>query len=131
VRYVAVASGKPDFSSYKERALIETGLPYLKPVWHSKEWRVYEVRLPHAILIARGDASMRLVSLGNEQLTIDVVRPGEASVKVHWSPYWRAYGGCVERDGQWTRVIARRPGPLRMAFDFSLERVFSHGRRCG
>jgi hypothetical protein len=131
VRYVAVASGKPDFSSYKERALIETGLPYLKPVWHSKEWRVYEVRLPHAILIARGDASMRLVSLGNEQLTIEVVRPGEASVKVHWSPYWRAYGGCVERDGQWTRVIARRPGSLRMAFDFSLERVFSHGRRCG
>jgi hypothetical protein len=87
--------------------------------------------LPHAILIPRGDASMRLVSLGDEQLTVDVARPGEASVKVHWSPYWRAQGGCVERDGQWTRVIARRPGRLTMAIDFSLGRVFSHGRRCG
>jgi hypothetical protein len=131
VRFVAVASGKPDFSSYKERALIETGLPYLKPVWRSKEWRVYEVTLPHAILIPRGQASMRLLSMGNAQLTIQVARPGEASVKVHWSPYWRAYGGCVERDGQWTRVMARHPGRLRMAIDFSFARVFSHGRRCG
>jgi hypothetical protein len=131
VRFVAVASGKPDWSSYKERALIETGLPYLKPVWRSKEWRVYEVALPHAILIPQGNASMRLASLGTEQLSIDVTRPGEASVKVHWSPYWRASGGCVERDGQWTRVIARRPGRLTMSIDFSLGRVFSHGRRCG
>ena len=48
-----VASGKPDFSSFKERALIETGLPYLMPVWHSKEWRVYDVTLPHARVGAR------------------------------------------------------------------------------
>jgi hypothetical protein len=131
VRFVAVASGKPDFSSYKERALIETGLPYLRLVWRSKDWRVYEVTLPHAIVIPHGAAAMRLVAMGNEQLTIAVARPGEAEVKVHWSPYWLAHGGCVERAGQWTRVIARRPGRLRIAFDFSLTRVFSHGRRCG
>jgi hypothetical protein len=131
VRFVAVASGKPDYSSYKERALVEGGLPYLRPVWRSKEWRVYEVALPHAILIPSGAADMRLLSLGDERLAIDVRRPGEASVKVHWSPYWRARGACVERDGQWTRVIARHPGRLEMAIDFSLGRVFSHGRRCG
>jgi hypothetical protein len=131
VRFVAVASGKPDFSSYKERALIESGLPFLRPVWHSKEWRVYEVTLPHAILIPHGDAAMALRSLGVQQLVIDVQRPGDAEVKVHWSPYWRAYGGCVERDGQWARVTARRPGRLRMAIDFSPERIVSHGRRCG
>jgi hypothetical protein len=131
VRFVAVASGKPDFSSYKERALIETGLPYLRLAWRSKEWRVYEVTLPHAILIPHGPAAMTLASLGTEDLVIDVQRPGDAAVKVHWSPYWRAYGGCVERDGQWTRVSAKRPGPLRMAIDFSPERIVSHGRRCG
>jgi hypothetical protein len=74
---------------------------------------------------------MALRSLGVQQLVIDVQRPGDAEVKVHWSPYWRAYGGCVERDGQWTRVTARRPGRLRMAIDFSPERIVSHGRRCG
>jgi hypothetical protein len=74
---------------------------------------------------------MELSRLGNSSLEIDVRRPGEATVKVHWSPYWRAYGGCVERAGQWTRVIARRPGRLRVAIDFSPERIVSHGRRCG
>jgi hypothetical protein len=52
-------------------------------------------------------------------------------VKVHWSPYWRVHGGCVERDGQWTRVIAKRTGRLRMAIEFSPERILAHGRRCG
>ena len=33
VRYVALPSAKPDYSSYKERALIETGLPYLRLCW--------------------------------------------------------------------------------------------------
>jgi hypothetical protein len=131
VRFVALASGKPDYSSRKERGLIESGLPYLRLVWQSKDWRVYEVTLPHSIVFPHGDAAMNLVSLGNEELTIDVRRPGEAAVKVHWSPYWRAYGGCVERDGQWTRVVAKRPGRLRMEIDFSAERIFDHGPRCG
>jgi hypothetical protein len=131
VRFVAVASGKPDFSSYRERALIESGLPYLKLVWRSQDWRVYEVTLPHAILIPHGDARMDLVSMGNQQLEVDVHSPGEAAVKVHWSPYWRARGACVERDGEWTRLIAARPGRVRMAIEFSPERIVSHGRRCG
>lgn len=130
VRYVAVASGKPDYSSYKELGLIVSGLPYLKPVWRSKEWQVYEVTLPHAILIPHGDAEMELVSLGNQSVVINVQQPGDAAVKVHWSPYWRASGACVERDGEWTRVIATRPGRLRMTIDFSPERIVSHGRRC-
>jgi hypothetical protein len=130
VRFVALADGKPDFSAIRERALIETGQPYLRLVWRSKDWRVYEVTLPHAILIPRGDAQMKLTSLGNSSLSIDVRRAGEATVKVHWSPYWRATGGCVERAGEWTRVIARGPGLLRVSIDFSPERIFSHGRRC-
>jgi hypothetical protein len=131
VRFVALPDGKPDFSAIRERALIESGQPYLRLAWRSKDWRVYEVTLPHAILIPRGDADMELTSLGNSSLSIDVRRPGEATVKVQWSPYWRAAGGCVERAGQWTRVIARRPGPLNVTIDFSPERIVSHGRRCG
>jgi hypothetical protein len=131
VRFVALPSGKPDYSARRERALIESGLPFLRLVWRSKEWRVYEVTLPHATLIPKAPAEMELASLGNSSLTIDVRRAGEAEVKVHWSPYWRAFGGCVERAGEWTRVIATRPGRLRMAIDFSPERVVEHGRRCG
>jgi hypothetical protein len=37
----------------------------------------------------------------------------------------------VERAGDWTRVIARRPGKLHMYTSFSLLRVVMRGRRCG
>ena len=131
VSYVAVASAKPDYSSYRERALIETGLPYLHEVWRNRDWRLYEVTLPHAIVVPQGRADMRLKALRGQSFTIDVRRPGSAAVKVQWSQYWRAFGGCVERDGEWTRVTARRPGPLRVTMNFSLGRIFSHGRRCG
>jgi hypothetical protein len=131
VGWVAVASVKPDYSGYRERALVESGLPYLKLRWRSKDWRLYEVTLPHAIVVPDGSARMSLVRLGNSDLVLDVQRPGTAAVKVQWSPYWRARGGCVERDGEWTRVIADRPGRLRLAIEFSPERIFAHGRRCG
>jgi hypothetical protein len=74
---------------------------------------------------------MTLVRLGDSDLVLDVQQPGSADVKVQWSQYWRARGGCVERDGEWTRVSTTRPGPLRLAIDFSPERIFDHGRRCG
>jgi hypothetical protein len=131
VGWVAVASVKPDYSGYRERALVESGLPYLKLRWKSKNWRLYEVALPHAIVVPEEGASIDLVRLGNSSLELDVKKPGAAAVKVQWSQYWRARGGCVERDGEWTRVIAKRPGRLRMEMSFSPERIFVHGRRCG
>jgi hypothetical protein len=130
VSYVAVASVKPDYSSYRERGLIESGLPYLRGVWRDRHWRLYEVTLPHAIVVPEGHASMKLASLGAQDFTIDVRRPGSAAVKVQWSQYWKADGGCVERDGEWTRVTAKRPGRLHVGISFSPARVFSHGRRC-
>jgi hypothetical protein len=131
VSYVAVASVKPDYSSFHERALIEAGLPYLREVWHDTDWRLYAVTLPHAIVVPQGNARMTLGALNAQSFTIHVQRPGSAAVKVQWSQYWKASGGCVERDGEWTRVIARRPGRLRVGMSFSPVRIFSHGRRCG
>jgi hypothetical protein len=130
VRFVAVGAGKPDYSAYIERGLIESGLPYLRMVWHSQDWRVYAVTLPHAMAVPDPGAAMKVTSMGNSSVNLAVTKPGGAVVRVSWSPYWRAYGGCVERSGDWTRVIARRPGTLRMAIDFSPARMFDHGRRC-
>jgi hypothetical protein len=130
VSYVAVASSKPDYSSYRERGLIEAGLPYLREVWRSAHWRLYAVTLPHAIVVPEGHAAMSIATLGQQDFTIDVKRPGSAAVKVQWSQYWKADGGCVERNGEWTRVTARRPGRLHVGISFSPARIFSHGRRC-
>ncbi|MFL5886002.1 MAG: hypothetical protein ACJ77M_13115, partial [Thermoleophilaceae bacterium] len=131
VRFVAVGAGKPDYSSYTERGLIESGLPYLRMVWRSKEWRVYAVTLPHAMAVPDPGAEMSVTKMGNSNLTLDVRKPGSAVVRVSWTPYWRFSGGCVQRAGDWTRITAERPGTMKLAIDFSPARIFEHGERCG
>jgi hypothetical protein len=131
VRYVALPSAKPDKSSYRERALIEQGLPYLRLRWKSRDWRVYEVLLPTPIVIPQGDANIVLEQMQSDELLLDVKEPGEAIVKVRWTPYWYASNGaCVEPNGDWTRVIAEEEGFVRLSTRFSPERLFSRGRRC-
>jgi hypothetical protein len=130
VRYVALPSAKPDKSSYRERALIEQGLPYLQLRWRSADWRVYEVLLPAPLVIPQGDANVVLEQLRSDELLLDVKQPGEAIVKVRWTPYWFAAGGCVEPHGDWTKVSAERVGFVRLSTRFSPERLFSRGRRC-
>ena len=130
VRYVALPSAKPDRSSYAERALIEKGLRYLRLRWKSDDWRVYEVLLPAPIVISQGQANILLERLGSDQVLLDVKQPGEAIVKVRWTPYWFAAGGCVERAGEWTRVIAGERGFMRLSTRFAPERIVEDGRRC-
>jgi hypothetical protein len=130
VRYVALPSAKPDRSSYAERALIEKGLPYLRLRWKSDDWRVYKVVLPAPMVVPEDDARVKLEQLGSDEVLLDVRRPGAALVRVRWTPYWFAAAACVERAGDWTRVIAGERGFVRMSTRFAPERVVSHGRRC-
>jgi hypothetical protein len=130
VRYVALPSALPDVSSYRERALIERGLPYLHLRWRSKDWRVYEVTLPTPIVIPQGRANIGLEQFGSDRLLLRVVRPGQAIVRVGWTPYWYLENGCVERDGDWTRVTTRSKGFVQLSTRFAPERLFQRGRRC-
>ena len=130
VRYVALPSAKPDKSSYGERALIEQGLPYLRLRWKSDDWRVYEVLLPTPLVIPEGDANVVLEQFGSDELLLDVKRPGEAIVKVRWTPYWFASHACVEPHGDWTKVSAEQKGFVRLSTRFAPERLVSRGRRC-
>ncbi|MDQ3720546.1 MAG: hypothetical protein M3350_07180 [Actinomycetota bacterium] len=130
VRYVALPSALPDSHSYAERALIERGLPYLRRRWSSSDWRVYEVTLPAPIVISRGGANVQLEQFGSDRLLLRVVRPGEALLRVRWTPYWHFEGGCVQRAGEWTRISARNRGFALLSIRFSPERVVQRGRRC-
>ncbi|MDQ3935398.1 MAG: hypothetical protein M3340_12300, partial [Actinomycetota bacterium] len=130
VRWVALPDAKPDYSSYDERALIEAGLPYLRLRGRLEHWRVYEVTLPSPMVVPRGRARIALTHLGDDDLTLRVTTPGEATVRVSWSHYWRPSRGCVERAGEWTRVIAPESGEIRLTMDFAPSRIVSRGRRC-
>jgi hypothetical protein len=130
VRYVALPSAKPDKSSYRERAILEQGLPYLRLRWKSDDWRVYQVLLPAPMVIPQRDANIVLEQMQSDELLLDVKQPGEAIVKVRWTPYWFASNACVEPNGDWTRVIAEEKGFVRLSTRFAPERLFSRGRRC-
>jgi hypothetical protein len=122
---------KPDTSSFKERGLIERDPPYLLLLQRLPHWRIYLVTLPHPMVISDRGADIRLLHIGSDQVDLDVDLPGSALVRVRWSPYWRVAGACVERAGDWTRVIAGHPGRLRMTTSFDPLRVLFRGRRCG
>jgi hypothetical protein len=130
VRYVALPDAKPDASSYRERALIEGGLPYLRLRDRFDHWRIYEVTLPAPMVIPQDGANISLEQLGSDEVLLRVAEPGDAVVRVRWTPYWLAKGGCVEREGAWTRVTASKEGFLRLVTRFSPERVVQRGRRC-
>ncbi len=130
VRYVALPDAKPDTSAYREVALIERGLPYLRLRARFEHWRIYEVTLPTPVVISRGGADIQLEQLGSDQVLLRVRRPGSALVRVRWTPYWLAKGGCVERDGDWTRVTATKPGFLKLVTRFGPERIVQRGKRC-
>lgn len=130
VRYVALPDAKPDTSAYREVALIERGLPYLRLRASFEHWRIYEVTLPTPVVISRGRADIQLEQLGSDQVLLRVRRPGSALVRVRWTPYWLAKGGCVERDGDWTRVTATKRGFLKLVTRFGPERVLQRGKRC-
>lgn len=129
VAYVALPSVKLDPSSSREGELIRAGLSYLRLVHSSRHWRIYAVRAPTPIASGPG----RLTSLGHESFALTAEAPGDFLVRVRFTPYWRiaAGDGCVSRAaGGWTRVQARRPGPIEVRATFSLGRAFSSGRVC-
>jgi hypothetical protein len=128
VRFVAVPDASLDFSAKREVHLIDRGLPYLHLAFRSRHWRVYEVADPTPIV--RGPATLQ--GLGPNSVTLAAKSAGTALVRVRFSPYW-ALGqgsGCVAPDGEFTKVTMRRPGPVKLIIDFSLNRIGSNTPRC-
>jgi hypothetical protein len=127
VRYVAVPQAPSDPSSRAEVALVLGGLPFLRPVYRDRHWRVFAVTDPQPL--ASGPA--RVTELGLQSFTLRFRRPGTSVAQVRFSPYWEARPGCVARaPGGFTAVTAARPGVVRVGVAFSVGRIVGAGRRC-
>jgi hypothetical protein len=127
VRFVALPDAPLDYSSVGERRLILSEPPYLRLRWRSPHWRVYTV-LDHAPLVEpAGNAAARVLQVGRQGFTLDVVRPGDFLVRVSFTPYWsigRGHG-CLLRRGEWTMARAESPGIFHVGADFSLARAWN------
>jgi hypothetical protein len=129
VSYVALPDVELDPSSAREGRLIESERPFLRKVYASRHWQIYEVRAPTPIASGPG----RLTSLGHDSFALSVARPGSFLVRVRYTPYWTitSGAGCVQRGaGGWTRVDAQQPGRLLVHASFSLGRAFGASRSC-
>jgi hypothetical protein len=120
VRWVALPDVPLDSSEGGEAALL-TGpeLSFLKPVWHDQHWQLWQVK--DATPLVRGPAT--LTDLGVAKVRLAATGPGEATVLLRWTRFWRVTEGvaCVEPspDG-WTTVRLFGPGPVTISAQVGL-----------
>jgi hypothetical protein len=128
VRFVAVSDAPLDYSAVAEKRLIARGLSYLTLVSQTRHWRVYAVADPSPL--AQGAATVTEVAAASVGLVAE--RPGDALVRVHFTPYWAITegSGCVAPDGEFTKLTLRRAGRVELGIRFSLGRVGARSARC-
>jgi hypothetical protein len=118
VSYVAVANAPLDYAATAEVALLRSGdVKGLERVWHTAAWELW--RVTGSPGLASGPA--RVVSLTPRSVVVHLSRPGQALLKVRWSPYWSlgpssaAYACVRHGPDDWTALISARTGELQLS----------------
>ncbi|HEY5286959.1 MAG TPA: hypothetical protein VIJ50_07625 [Solirubrobacteraceae bacterium] len=130
VSYVALPDVRLDGSSDEEAALIRKGLPYLREVFASRHWRVFEVLKPTPI----ASAPAVLSGLDHDSFTLRFATAGTSLVRLHYTRYWafaRGHGCIAPARGGWTNVSVKFPGVVRVQARFSLGRALWSAGSCG
>ena len=114
---VALPDAPLDDAGKQEAALLDQGLPFLREVWSNPHWRVWEVVDSPGLV----DGPATVIGIDAETIDLDVTGPGDVTVRVRGSAFWRTDPAvCVEvTDDGW--VVLRNPplGPLKLFLDGS------------
>ncbi|WP_372482090.1 hypothetical protein [Streptomyces glomeratus] len=118
VGFVVLPPGRPDGYAEDEARLVREHRPaWLEPVWRDAYWRVYRVR--DAVPLATVPATvLRTASAG---MDVRMPRPGSVTVRVAYSPWLHTDGGCLTRDGEFTRLTVSAPGVFRIGSEYGSE----------
>ncbi|MFC7266621.1 hypothetical protein [Streptomyces lutosisoli] len=114
VGYVVLPSGRPDGYAEAEARLVKTRPAWLEPVWNDAHWRVFRVRA--AVPLVSAPASV--VRTTSAEIDVRMPRPGSVTVRVAYSPWLRAEGGCLEKAGEFTRLTVTEPGAYRISSEY-------------
>jgi hypothetical protein len=112
VRWVALPTGPLDYASKDEAQLVSSGPGYLRQIWHSRRWTLFEVINSRPLA---DDATVQPVPGG---LAVDVRRPGLVRLRLRWSPTLALRSGgsgwpgpaAVENQDGWVGLSVTRPG---------------------
>jgi hypothetical protein len=131
VSYVALPDAALDYSARAEAALVRVRVRSagLSEIWSSAHWRLYAVLDPTPL----AQPPAELQSVGTDSFALSVPRPGSYEVRIRYTPYWALASahGCVSESADgFTDASPRAAGRLLIIIDFSIARVFDHGRRC-
>jgi hypothetical protein len=125
VRYVALPDVKLDYAAVQEGRLVQAGVPGLVPVWHDRDWRVFEVAGSTGIV--EGPAQLLRMDGGN--IMLDTSSPGVVLVRVRYNSRWTvAQGnGCIYGTANgWTTLLANQAG----SFHLDLHRIPASQSSC-
>ncbi len=108
-----------DYASVAEDGVVDSGQPWLRPVWKDAHWQVYRVTDPAPL----APAPASVLDAGAAALTVKVPTAGSTMLRVVWSPWLQVLGagqGCLTPDGQWTRLTAEAPGTYVIGARYTL-----------
>ncbi|WP_149549834.1 hypothetical protein [Streptomyces marokkonensis] len=115
VGFVVLPDGKPDGFAEEEARLIRHRRPdWLLPVWHDAHWQVFRVRDAVPLVSEPG----AVVRTSGADLVLRVSRPGAVTVRIAYSPWLRSDGGCLGREGGFTRLTVPAPGEYRISSEY-------------
>jgi hypothetical protein len=138
VSYVALPDAELDYLAEDEARLIRAGLPYLRPLWANRDWRLYGVAGTPGLVSPAADRSRparpraRLEALGPAGFTLRARSPGPYLVRVRWTPYWKVGSGdaCVASSGDWTLVETPARGRVEVSARLGIAGLLGGERRC-
>jgi hypothetical protein len=121
VGWVAVPATRLDYGHDTEAALIDQGVPSLRLIWRSPDWRLY--RVDGAAPLATG---ARVTAVGASSVTLRTTRPSTVLLRTQWSPYLQvvaadtghATASCVSEQGRSTRIYLPSAGSYRVVSPF-------------
>jgi hypothetical protein len=115
VGYVVLPLGKPDGYAEEEARLVRERRPdWLEPVWKDAHWRVYRVR--DAVPLVSAPATVLRTT--SAEVDVRMPRPGSVTVRVAYSPWLHTEGGCLGREGDFTRLTVTSPGTYRIGSEY-------------
>ncbi|MFF7853955.1 hypothetical protein [Streptomyces sp. NPDC007904] len=117
VGFVVLPRARPDGFAEEEARLVRdprTRPGWLLPVWRDAHWEVFRVRDAVPLVSAPGT----VVRTSGADVVLRVSRPGAVTVRIVYSPWLRSDGGCLSREGEFTRLTVSAPGEYRISSEY-------------